>query len=145
MYCLNHRIGVLFRENPKKRSYEIRYFFLDDEANLFYIVSLARLQKVVRLSSTFSEIKAKLVKLGERSFNIKKYEMSAPKPYSSDAVLPLSNRTCIEMREKDVKEEEKMYKVFGFVDEDTYLLYEEMLILTGKKKRDVTKRKSIIE
>lgn len=64
MYCLNHRIGILFRENPKKRSYEIRYFFLDDDANLFYIVSLARLQKVVRMSRNFAEIKIKLVKLG---------------------------------------------------------------------------------
>ena len=44
-----------------------------------------------------------------------------------------------------MKEEEKMYKVFGFIDEDTQLLHEEMLYLTGKKKRDISKRKSIIE
>lgn len=44
-----------------------------------------------------------------------------------------------------MKEEEKMYKVFGFIDEDTQLLHEEMLILTGKKKREAVKRKSIIE
>lgn len=38
-----------------------------------------------------------------------------------------------------------MYKIFGFIDEDTHLLYEEMLYLTGKKNRSVNKRKSIIE
>ena len=116
MFCLNHRIGILFRENQKKRSYEIRYFFLDDDANLFYIVSLARLHKSIRISKHISEIKTKLLKMGERSFNIKKYEFSAPKLYSSDAVLPMSNRTYIEMREKDIKEEEKIYKVFGLID-----------------------------
>ena len=57
------------------------------------------------MSKNLTEIKAKLIKMGERSFNIKKYELSAPKPYSSDAVLPLSNRTCIEMREKEIKDE----------------------------------------
>ena len=54
MYCLNHRIGILFRENLAKKSYELRYFFIDDNANLFYIVSLPRLQKVIRLSKNFS-------------------------------------------------------------------------------------------
>lgn len=73
MYCLNHRIGTLFRENSKKRSYEIRYFFLDDDANLYYILSLARLQKVIRMSKNLQEIKSKLVKMGERCFSIKKY------------------------------------------------------------------------
>lgn len=145
MFCLNHRIGVLFRENPKKRSYEIRYFFLDDDANLFYILSLARLQKVIRTSKDLSEIKTKLTKMEERHFSLKKYDISAPRPYSSDAVLPLSNRTCVEMREKDSKGDDKMYKVFGFIDEDTQNLFEEMQVLTGKKKRESNKRRSIIE
>lgn len=50
MLCLNHRIGVLFRENLTKKSYELRYFFIDDEGNLFYISNLPKLQKVIRLS-----------------------------------------------------------------------------------------------
>ena len=64
MYCLNHRIGILFRENLAKKSYELRYFFIDDNANLFYIVSLPRLQKVIRLSKNFPEIKSRLEKAG---------------------------------------------------------------------------------
>ncbi len=51
MYCINYRIGILFKENLEKKSYEIRYFFLDDDANLIYISSLARLQKIIRLSA----------------------------------------------------------------------------------------------
>jgi hypothetical protein len=50
MYCLNHRIGILFRENLSRKSYELRYFFIDDEGHLFYIVNLPKLQKVIRLS-----------------------------------------------------------------------------------------------
>lgn len=53
MHCLNYRIGILFRENQHKKSYEMRYFFIDDQANLFYVSSLPRLQKVIRLSSDF--------------------------------------------------------------------------------------------
>ena len=49
MYCLNYRVGILFRENISKKSYELRYFFIDDNANLYYIVSLPRLQKMIRL------------------------------------------------------------------------------------------------
>ena len=64
MHCLNYRIGILFRENLQKKSYEMRYFFIDDEANLFYLSSLARLQKLIRLSSDFKDIKAKLIQLG---------------------------------------------------------------------------------
>lgn len=64
MHCLNYRIGILFRENLQKKSYEMRYFFIDDEANLFYLSSLARLQKIIRLSSDFKDIKSKLAQLG---------------------------------------------------------------------------------
>jgi hypothetical protein len=53
MYCINYRVGILFKENLEKKSYELRYFFIDDEANLFHIPSLARLQKIVRLSADF--------------------------------------------------------------------------------------------
>ena len=53
MHCLNYRVGVLFRENIQKKSYEMRYFFIDDEGSLYYLTSLARLQKVIRLSSDF--------------------------------------------------------------------------------------------
>jgi hypothetical protein len=42
----------------------MRYFFIDDEGNLFYISSLARLQKVIRLSSDFKDIKIKLNQMG---------------------------------------------------------------------------------
>jgi hypothetical protein len=64
MHCFNYRIGILFRENLAKKSYEMRYFFIDDEANLFYVSSLARLQKIIRLSSDFKEIKSKLLQMG---------------------------------------------------------------------------------
>ena len=50
MYGLNHRIGILFRENMQKKSYEMRYFFIDDAANMYYVVSLPRLQKTIRLN-----------------------------------------------------------------------------------------------
>jgi len=42
----------------------MRYFFIDNEANLYYLSSLARLQKIVRLSSDFIDIKTKLVQMG---------------------------------------------------------------------------------
>ena len=35
--------------------------------------------------------------------------------------------------------------LFGLIDEDTPLLYEEMLRLTGKKKVEPIKRKSVLE
>lgn len=98
MHCLNYRIGILFRENLQKKTYEMRYFFIDDEANLFYLSSLARLQKLIRLSSDFKEIKAKLVKMGEKSFSLYKYNVHPPKNYQSDAILPFCNRTCLEIR-----------------------------------------------
>lgn len=50
MYCLNQRIGLLFRENLSKKSYELRYFFIDNDANMYYISNLPKLQKVIRLS-----------------------------------------------------------------------------------------------
>ena len=30
MYCINYRVGILFKENLTKKSYELRYFFIDD-------------------------------------------------------------------------------------------------------------------
>lgn len=83
MYCLNRRVGILFRENLAKKSYELRYFFIDDGANLFYIANLPRLQKVIRVCKDLSEIKTKLEKSGERSFNLQKYQISAIRSYHS--------------------------------------------------------------
>ena len=100
MHCLNYRIGILFRENLQKKTYEMRYFFIDDEANLFYLSSLARLQKLIRLSSDFKDIKLKLVKMGEKSFSLNKYNLHPPKNYQSDAILPFCNRTGLEIKEK---------------------------------------------
>lgn len=121
----------------------MRYFFIDDEANLFYLPSLARLQKLIRLSSDFKEIKLKLVKMGEKSFSLNKYAVHNPKNYQSDAVLPFCNRTCVEIKEKEGKDE-RGYQLFGLIDEDTPLLYEEILRLTGRKKVENSKRKSVI-
>jgi len=39
----------------------------------------------------------------------------------------------------------KPYKIFGFLDEDTPLLHHEIEVLTGRKKVETIKRKSIIE
>lgn len=50
MYCINHRVGILYRENVAKKSYELRYFYIDDDANLFYVNSLSRIQKAMRFS-----------------------------------------------------------------------------------------------
>ena len=86
----------------------------------------------------------RLEKAGERCFSLQKYQILQPKTYHSEAVLPFSNRTCIELKEKEPKGEEKYYQVFGLIDEDTPLLYDEILVLIGKKKRDVVKRKSVI-
>ena len=122
----------------------MRYFFIDDEANLFYLSSLARLQKLIRLSSDFKEIRAKLVKMGEKSFSLGKYHLQAPKTYHSDAILPFCNRTCIEIKEKDAKDE-RGYQLFGLIDDDTPLLYDEIMRLTGRKKLQNSKRKSVIE
>lgn len=98
MHCLNYRIGILFRENQHKKSYEMRYFFIDDEGNLFYLSSLARLQKVIRLSSDFKDIKTKLSKMGEKCLSLAKYNTNLPRHYQSEAILPFSNRTCIDIR-----------------------------------------------
>ena len=144
MHCLNYRIGILSRENPHKKSYEMRYFFIDNEANLYYLSSLARVQKVVRLSSDFLEIKAKLVQMGEKSLTLGKYQANQPRHYQSEAILPFSNRTCIDIREKEAKDE-RGYQLFGLIDEDTPLIYEEILRLTGKKKVEMSKRKSVLE
>lgn len=144
MHCLNYRIGVLFRENQHKKSYEMRYFFIDDDANLFYISSLAKLQKVIRLSSDFKDIRVKLNQMGEKSLSLNKYNVTAPRHYQSEAILPFSNRTCIDIREKEGKDE-RGYQLFGLIDEDTPLLFEEILRLTGKKKVDGSKRKSVLE
>ena len=100
MHCLNYRIGILFRENMHKKSYEIRYFFIDDEANLYYLSSLARLQKVVRLSTDFKEIKLKLSQMGEKYLGLQKYNINPPRHYHSEAILPFSNRTCVEVNLK---------------------------------------------
>jgi len=64
MYCLNHRIGILFRENLTKKSYEIRYFFVDDDANLFHIANLSRLQRIIQATKSSKEIRKKLVEMG---------------------------------------------------------------------------------
>ena len=82
----------------------MRYFFIDDEGNLFYLSSLARLQKVIRLSADFKEIKNKLNKMGEKSLSLTKYNTTAPRHYQSEAILPFSNRTCIDIREKESKD-----------------------------------------
>lgn len=50
MHCINHRVGILYRENLTKKSYELRYFFIDNEGNLFYVNSLPRIQKAMRFS-----------------------------------------------------------------------------------------------
>jgi hypothetical protein len=64
MHCINHRVGILYRENITKKSYELRYFFIDDDANLFYVNSLPRIQKAMRFSKDITEMKTKLMKLG---------------------------------------------------------------------------------
>lgn len=61
----------------------MRYFFIDDEANLFYLSSLARLQKIIRLSSDFKDIKVKLTKMGEKCLSLSKYTTSPPRHYQS--------------------------------------------------------------
>lgn len=94
MYCLNHRIGIQYRENLARKSYELRYFFIDNEANLFYVPSLPRIQKAIRVSKNIKEIKTKLVKLGERSLDLNKYVVTPPKQYPGEAVIPFSNRVC---------------------------------------------------
>jgi hypothetical protein len=127
MFCLNHRIGILFRENPAKKSYELRYFFLDNDANMFYIASLPRLQKVARLSKDLKDVKNRLVKLGEKSLPLANYTFLGPKMYNTEAVLPFSNRTYVEMKEKDgkdTKNEKTSFMLFGLMDEDTPYLYE---------------------
>lgn len=78
----------------------MRYFFIDDEANLCYVSSLARLQKVIRLSSDFKEIHNKLLQMGEKYFPLTRYAVSGPRNYTSEAILPFSNRTCIDIKEK---------------------------------------------
>lgn len=50
MHCINHRVGILYRENLAKKSYELRFFFIDNDANLFYVTNLPKIQKVIRLS-----------------------------------------------------------------------------------------------
>lgn len=49
------------------------------------------------------------------------------------------------MREKDSKNDEKIYQIFGLSDEDTGLIYEEILHLTGKGKKITNKRQSILQ
>jgi hypothetical protein len=61
----------------------MRYFFIDDDANLFYVASLPRLQKVIRLASDFKEIRTKLAKMGEKSFPLAKYTVTGPRNYIS--------------------------------------------------------------
>ena len=101
----------------------MRYFFIDDQANLFYVASLPRLQKVIRLSCDFKEIRGKLIQMGEKSFTLAKYNPTPPRNYQSEAILPFSNRTCIDIRERDAKDE-RGYQLFGLIDEDTPLLYD---------------------
>lgn len=56
MYCLYHRIGIVYREtiSENRKSYSIHYFFLDDDNKLFYMANLARLQRVLRTCSNAS-------------------------------------------------------------------------------------------
>ena len=122
----------------------MRYFFIDDEANLYYLSSLARLQKVVRLSSNFKDIRTKLAQMGEKYLALSKYNPLQPRHYQSDAILPFSNRTCIDIKEKEAKDD-RGYQLFGLIDEDTPLLYEEIMRLTGRKKVEQPKRKSVLE
>lgn len=98
MHCANHRVGILYRENLAKKSYELRYFFIDDDANLFYVNSLARIHKAMRFSKDITQMKIKLMKLGERFLDLKKYQISAPKSYSTEAVIPFSNRLCFDIK-----------------------------------------------
>lgn len=83
MFCINRRVGILFRENPTKKSYELRYFFLDNEANMFYIASLPRLQKVAQVSKDLRDLKNRLVKLGEKSLPLASYNFNAPQKYNT--------------------------------------------------------------
>lgn len=95
MFCLNSRIGILFRENFSKKSYELRYFFIDDDANLYYIANLPRLLKITKISKSNSEIKKRLEQTGEKSFHLSQYIFKAPKAYSTESVIPFCNRTYI--------------------------------------------------
>lgn len=97
---------------------------------MYYIVNLPKLQKIIRLSRDCKEVKARLVKLGEKCFNLNNYEVTGPKAYNTESVLPFCNRTCIEMREKepkeqkDPKDQKTAYMLLGFLDEDTYSIHE---------------------
>lgn len=71
--------------------------------------------------------------------------MTAPKQYTGEAVIPFSNRVCFEIKEKEAKGDEKVYQIFGLSDEDTGLIYEEILCLTGKAKKPVNKRNSVLQ
>jgi hypothetical protein len=61
--------------------------------------------------------------MGEKSFTLQKYSVSGPRNYQSEAILPFSNRTCVDIKEKEGKDD-RGYQLFGLIDEDTPLLLE---------------------
>jgi hypothetical protein len=53
--------------------------------------------------------------MGEKSLSLAKYNPLPPRHYQSEAILPFSNRTCIDIREKETKDE-RGYQLFGLID-----------------------------
>ena len=42
--------------------------------------------------------------MGEKNFSLGKYQVGPPRNYATEAILPFSNRTCIDIREKEGKD-----------------------------------------
>ena len=103
MYGLYLRTGLIYKESvaESKKSFSIQYFFIDDKGRLNLTSCLARLQRVLRVAETIEEAAQQLVGAGEKSVALEKYANGEIKHLVNDGVLPFTNRSYVEIRDRD--------------------------------------------
>jgi hypothetical protein len=113
MYGLYLRVGLIYRESlvESKKSFSIHYFFLDDKNRLYLAHSLARLQKILRVVTSVEEVARQLARAGEKSIQLEKYAVSDVKTMVNDGILPFTNRTYVEIKDKETGKELKLFSL----------------------------------
>lgn len=117
MYGLYLRSGLIYKESvaESKKSFSIQYFFVDDRGRLHLINCLPRLQRVLRVTESVEEAAEQLVSAGEKSVSLEKYVVGEIKLLVNDGVLPFTNRSYVEIRDR---ESGKELKLIPLVEDD---------------------------
>lgn len=132
MYGLYLRSGLIYKESvaESKKSFSIQYFFVDNRGHLVLTSCLSRLQRAFRVADSAEEVAQYLTRAGEKSVGLEKYAVGDIKQLTNDGVLPFTNRSYVEIRDRDTNKE---LKLIPLVEEDIGELH--AILKDGRKQK----------